>query len=46
MTPIIDYDRLAEVTAKALRQNPPVNRWSDFKTAESRAGLTDQLANS
>jgi hypothetical protein len=41
----INYERLGEATAKAIRKNPPVNRWSDFKAAESRAGFTDTVAN-
>jgi hypothetical protein len=41
----INYDKLGAATAKALRQNPPVNRWSDFKAAESRAGFTDSVSN-
>ncbi|MGI4735545.1 MAG: hypothetical protein ACRYG7_10240 [Janthinobacterium lividum] len=44
--PVIDYDRLAEANARALRRNPPVTRWADFKAAEGRAGFTDSLANS
>jgi hypothetical protein len=46
MAPIIDYDQLGQAKAKALRQNPPVNRWSDFKAAEKWAGYTIQMANS
>jgi hypothetical protein len=46
MAPIIDYDQLGQAKAKALRQNPPVNRWSDFKAVESRAAFTDTQANS
>jgi hypothetical protein len=41
----IDYDRLGEATAQALRKNPPVNRWSDFKAAEGRDAETQRLSN-
>jgi hypothetical protein len=42
----IDYDRLAQATARALRQSPPITKWSDFKAAENRANFTDQNSNS
>lgn len=41
-----DYKRLAQATAKALRQSPPITKLSDFKAAEGRAGFTDGLASS
>ncbi|MVN78090.1 hypothetical protein GO988_17305 [Hymenobacter sp. HMF4947] len=43
--PAIDYNRLAQATAQALRQSPPHVKWVDFKAAEGRAGYTDKLAN-
>jgi hypothetical protein len=41
----INYERRGEATAKALRKNPPVTRWPDFKAVESRAGFTDMVLN-
>jgi hypothetical protein len=38
----IDYDRLGRATAKALRENPPVNRWTDFQAAQNRATFTEK----
>jgi len=43
--PPIDYERLAQATAKALRQSPPVTRWSDFKAATTRDEFTQRKAN-
>jgi hypothetical protein len=42
----IDYDKLAQATAKALRENPPITRISDVKSGLSRSDFTDRMANS
>jgi hypothetical protein len=42
--PAIDYERLAEANARALRKNPPITRWSDYKAAEGRARFTESLS--
>ncbi|MBO2010862.1 hypothetical protein [Hymenobacter negativus] len=42
----IDYARLGASVAEALRKNPPVTKWSDFKAAEGRAAYTDSIASS
>jgi hypothetical protein len=42
----IDYERMGEATAKALRKNPPINRWSDFTDAKGRAEYTEAQASS
>lgn len=43
--PPVDYERLAQATAKALRQSPPVTRVSDIKAGLNRDSYTSDLAN-
>ncbi|GGG34177.1 hypothetical protein [Hymenobacter glacieicola] len=42
----IDYERLGQATAKALRQSPPITRISDVKDGLNRDSFTEGLANS
>lgn len=44
-TQVINPAQLGAAVAAALRKQPPVIRWVDYKQAESRAGFTDALAN-
>lgn len=42
----MDHQAIGLAVAAALRQNPPVNRWSDFQQAQARNAFKDTLANS
>lgn len=42
----INYERLSEATAKALRKSPPITRISDVQAGLGRAAETQQLSNS
>ena len=45
-SPLVDPKALGLAVAAALRKNPPIARWVDFKKAEARNTFTDTLASS
>jgi hypothetical protein len=42
---VINYERLGEATAKALRKSPPITRISDVQAGFDRAAETQRLSN-